>query len=94
MSDPSKRFLLSQFEEQKQQLREIAGCRKIAPELQHVDIDRMELEHMAMKLPPGLEERLEFAHLLQSYWFVLASLGIALCFGLVWLIGKALPAAK
>src|SRR5271168_405604 len=82
----SERFLLSRFEEHKQQLREMRDAGKLPPELQHVDIDRMELEHVAMKLPPGLEERLELAHLLQNYWFVLAPLAIGLCFGMAWLV--------
>ncbi|HEV8061706.1 MAG TPA: hypothetical protein VGP68_17650 [Gemmataceae bacterium] len=90
----SERVLLSQFEEHKQQLREMRDAGKLPPELQGMDIDRMDLEHMAMRLPPGLEERLEVAHLFQSYWFVLGPLAVALCFGVAWVVGKMLPAGK
>lgn len=90
----SERLLLSQFEEHKQQLREMRDVGKLPRELQGVDIDAMELEHMAIKLPRGLEERLEVAHLFQSYWFVLAPLAFAICFGVAWVAGKMLPAGK
>jgi hypothetical protein len=84
----SERFLQTTFNEEKKQLKEMRDAGKLPPELRDVDIDGLELEHMAMKLPPGMEQRLEFAHLLQNYWFVLSPLAIGLCFGLAWVVGR------
>jgi hypothetical protein len=62
---------LRSFEDQvRQALRQQQQNGELPAELQGVDLETVEIGNFQMRIPPGMEFRLELAHFLTEYWYV------------------------
>jgi hypothetical protein len=61
---------------------------ELPPELQGVDVETAEISDFQMKVPPGVQFRLELAHFLTEYWYVGVVIVVAGSLAVAALVGR------
>jgi hypothetical protein len=76
------------FDQEKQKLIASQAAGQLSAEWKGVDIEKLELSQLSMKVPSDLSLRLDIADFLSAFWYVLVPLTLVVCFGIAFLMSR------